>query len=97
MDERIWQVEQLMKTTKKQSQEEQIHAFLLHPARLEVAEKALIKTSEKMEIPVRRVILRAAFGEKAFRGSTGRALKAFTERRENYNCPPRGFVQLQLE
>ncbi len=72
----------------KIANEKQIHAFLLHPARLAVAEKALTKTGAKKGIPLRRVVLRAAFGEKVFRGTTGRTLKAFAERRANYNCPP---------
>ena len=75
---------------------EQIQEYLLHPKNIKIAEKAAIAHSEgvsqkemgKHLEKVRKLLLKAAFGEKIFRGSTGRAFKALAENREEYCLRP---------
>jgi len=75
---------------------EQIQEYLLHPKNIKIAEKAAIahfkgvsqKEMGKHSEKVRRLLLKAAFGEKVFRGSIGRAFRALAENRKDYGLRP---------
>jgi len=71
---------------------EQIQSYLLQPKNLKFWEDAASKyyspiseqERDKLYQKINRFVLKAAFGEKVFRGTEGRALKAISEIRKDY-------------